>query len=76
MCTDVVGVSMTDEHALMTANPLMRIQPQAELRQMNPGAGELNVQQHAESVGVARKLSNLTCRAPASFNSLFPPHSV
>ena len=73
MRANVIGMGVADKDALATANALVRIQPQTELRQMNPGAGKLDVQRHAGSVGGRRRESNVTT---PSFKSLFAPRLV
>lgn len=58
MRPDVIGVGVAHKDAFATALPFVGVEPQAELRQMNPGAGELEFQRHAGSVGGPRGESN------------------
>jgi hypothetical protein len=68
MRTDVISVGVADKDAFIAPDALVRIKPQAQLRQMNPGTGELNVQRHTGSLGACYRESNPG--AQPSFSSL------
>ena len=45
--TDVIAVGVTYKHALSPSLTFSGVEPEAELRQVNPCAGEINFQRHA-----------------------------